>query len=134
MTGSLLRVMRFVAAGSLATGTSVVVLYALITFAHVWYLGASVVSFLAGFCVSFTLQKFWTFRDRAVERIGGQALLYLAIMLANLSLNTALMYVFVEHFDVPPVGSQIAASAIIAFESFFAYRFFVFWRAGMPDA
>ena len=120
------RIVRFIIAGSLATGTNIASLYALIHFVHLPYLLASVAAFLCGFVVSFTLQKFWTFRNKETNIIGQQALSYFLIVLANLSLNTLVVYALVEHAGVNPIIAQALASLLIALESFFAYRFLVF--------
>ena len=130
-SGTLARVVRFVIAGSLATATSATVLYVSITIFGVWYLAASAIGFLAGFLVSFTLQKFWTFRDRNTEDVTRQASIYLAILLVNLGLNTLIVFLLVEYVTFVPVLAQITASLLIACESFFVYQYLFSCRVSL---
>lgn len=127
MYPTLSRIVRFLISGFFATGINIAVLYVLVSFAQMWYLPASIIAFLAGFAASFSLQKFWTFRDRSLDIAGQQALVYFLIVAVNLAINTVLVFVFVEWVQLSPILSQVAASAIIAVESYFAYKFFVFY-------
>jgi putative flippase GtrA len=92
------------------------------------YLLGSILSFCLGFCVSFFSQKFFTFGDTGTNMIHRQLIIYLGITLGNLLLNTSLVYIFVDAFGIWYILSQIFASIIIALESFFLYRRFVFTR------
>ena len=116
------RILRFGISGIAATTTDIAVLYVLIYMLNIWYLAASVFAFIIGFFVSFSLQKFWTFRDHGTEKIGAQATLYLAIVLVNLAINTSIVFLLVEYAGFSPIPAQLVASAIIACESFFLYR------------
>lgn len=120
------RVLRFVIAGSIAAATSATALHISIVVFDLWYITASVVGFFSGFLVSFTLQKFWTFRDTRLDVVGRQVLLYLGILFINLGSNTLLVYVGVEFGGLPPVVAQIGASLLIAFQNFFLYRYLIF--------
>jgi putative flippase GtrA len=90
------------------------------------YLVAAVLAFIIAFGVSFFLQKFWTFGDTKMEGVHRQAGLYLAIAVANLFVNTLLMYIFVDFVHIWYFLSQVIASGLIALFSFFIYRRFVF--------
>lgn len=121
-----LLITRFVISGGLATATNLAVLAVLVHALHVWYVPASAFAFLVAFGVSFTLQKFWTFGDDRTHLLRRQAIIYFCIVLCNLVINTALVYAFVEYLRFMPLIAQALASLIVAFESFFAYRFLVF--------
>jgi putative flippase GtrA len=120
------RAVKYVIAGGTAAAVDIGILYILTDLAHIWYLLSAVLAFAVAFVVSFTLQKFWTFRDRSTENLHAQAGLYLAVALFNLCLNTALMYLLVDIFDIWYVFSQIFVGIFIASFSFFIYRIFVF--------
>ena len=126
MSERVYKILRFGIAGALATGTNITTLYLLHDGAGVWYIPASICAFLVGFVVSFTLQKFWTFRDRDVERWRKQAATYFGIVVCNLTLNTIFVYLFVEYGGLIPVLAQAFSSILIALESFFVYQLFVF--------
>ncbi len=121
-----MRIIRFVISGGLATGVNLFSLYLLLHIIGMWYLTSSIIAFFVGFIVSFTLQKFWTFKDHRKDIIGRQLVIYLAIVLVNLILNTALVYIFVEYGELWPLIAQALAALIIAFEGYFAYKYFVF--------
>ncbi len=131
--GSLL-VIRFLISGGTATAVNVGTLYVLTEFAGLWYILSSVVAFVLAFCVSFTMQKWWTFAERSTHRVGSQAGLYFAVALGNLGLNTLLLYVLVEWFGLWYVIAQLIASAIIAAESFLLYRFVIFGPVHEPPS
>ena len=92
---------------------------------HLWHL----VSFVFAFFVSFVLHKFWTFGDRSQEGMHMQMGAYLFVAVVNLSLNTLLVYLFVEQTGLHYIIAQILASALIAIESFFVYQRFIFKTA-----
>jgi len=121
-----LRIARFLIAGGTATAVNLATLYALVHFAGLWYLLSSVIAFFMGFVVSFTLQKFWTFKDHRTDVVGKQLVVYLGIVLFNLLLNTALVYVLVEYVGFSPIFAQALAALTIAVEGYFAYKIFVF--------
>src|SRR3989344_9133618 len=123
---SLKRIIRFLISGGLATGVNLFALYILIHVIGMWYLTASIIAFFVGFIASFTLQKFWTFKDHRRDVMGKQLVAYLLIVLFNLGLNTGLVYMFVEYVHFWPLIAQALASLIIAAEGFFAYKIFVF--------
>jgi len=120
------RIIRFLISGGLATSMNLLTLYFLAHIMGIWYLTSSILAFFVGFVASFTLQKFWTFRDHRKDIIGRQLVIYLTIVLVNLVFNTALVYIFVEYMELWPLVAQALAALIIAVEGFFAYKFFVF--------
>lgn len=115
------KVLKFGIAGFAAFATNIGVFY-VVSQSGLWYLTASVVGFLSGFVVSFTLQKFWTFGDTRTDVWKQQAGIYFAVILFNLGANTGMVYMLVEYIDVLPAFSQIIATAIVASWSFFAYK------------
>lgn len=117
---------RFGVTGALATTVTLATLFLLADVLRVWYIWASTAAFLLGFGVSFTLQKFWTFKNSRTDVLGVQAIMYLFILLLNLAVNAALMYILVEWAHLPHVVAQALAAVLIAGESFYAYRFLLF--------
>jgi putative flippase GtrA len=83
---------------------------------------ATSIAFLVAFFVSFSLQKFWTFRDKSRDRISKQLLGYLANGLVGLYLNGWLMKLLVEDYALWHLLAQILVSAVIALQNFLVYR------------
>src|SRR5207248_270965 len=90
------------------------------------YLVAATLAFAIAFFVSFALQKFWTFGDRALSGVHMQMTIYFTIAGVNLGINAGLMYVFVDVAHLWYLFSQVLAGGLIALSSFFLYRRFVF--------
>ena len=120
------RIFRFLLSGGTAFGTDIILLYLFTDIFGVWYLASAVAAFILAFGVSFTLQKFWTFKDNSRDGIHMQMGVYFFVAVINLALNTLLVYVFVERADLHYLFAQAVASALIAVESFFIYQHFIF--------
>jgi putative flippase GtrA len=119
-------VIRYIISGGTAAVVDLAVLYFLNSGLKMHYLPAAILAFLVAFGVSFTLQKFWTFRNHSLDDMHQQAFKYLGSALFGLGLNTMLMYVFVDLFHVFVILSQIFAGALVACVTFFISRNLVF--------
>jgi putative flippase GtrA len=118
--------LRYLMSGAAAAASNLLALFLLVQFGRMHYLYASVIAFLASVAVSFTLQKFWTFQDMFIHDVRAQFTRYSAVVLANLTLNTALMYVFVERASLWYVFAQVLTTSIVAVVGYVAYKHFVF--------
>ena len=116
---------RFIIAGGTSALIDLAVLYLLNTVFGIHYLISAILAFIVAFCFSFTLHKFWTFKSHK-EETHKQIIMYLGTSLFGLSLNTFLMYIFVDHIHLPVILSQIFVGAIVACSSFFISRNIVF--------
>ncbi len=101
----------------------------LFVFTHffgIWYVLSSFFAFIFAFIVSFTLQKFWTFKDKGLSRVHSQGFLYFAVQVINLALNTTLLYILVEYLSLHYLLAQIIVGIVVAVWSFFIYQFIIF--------
>lgn len=128
------KLVRYLTSGAAAAASNLVALFLLVQFGHVHYLKASVLAFVISVAVSFTMQKFWTFHDNPVHDVHAQFARYLVVILANLALNTALVYLLVEKAHVWYLAAQFVATVVIAATGYFAYRHFVFRDRIAPSA
>lgn len=119
-------VVRYVIGGTTSACVNLSVLYITNTVIGIYYLLASIVAFCVAFFVSLLLHKFWTFRDHSTENIHKQGAKYLMSSLFGLSLNTLLMYVFVDIVHVNVLVSQVFAGLLVACCTFFISKHFVF--------
>ncbi len=126
------KIVRYVTSGGTATVTNLATLFLLVHFGHVYYLYASILAFIMSVGVSFTMQKFWTFRDTHVHDIHSQFARYVLVIVANLILNTLLMYTLVEKAGVWYLSAQFFTVIVIACLGYFAYRHFVFRERTVP--
>lgn len=126
------KVGRFLFSGGSAAATNLIVYYVAYATFHVHYILASVLAFGLSFIVSFTMQKFWTFRDKSLALVNTQLVKYFVVMIINLAINTALLYWLVEYVHVNKLLAQIVAMAALAFVSFFVYQFVIFKPVPTP--
>ncbi len=121
-----LKVLRYIVSGGTAALVNLATLYTLTEWFSWWYLHSSIVAFAVALLVSFTLQKFWTFRDRAPGRTHRQFFLYVLVIITNLGLNTLILYTLVDFIQLPYLAGQVVAGGLLAIGSFFVYRRFIF--------
>ena len=117
---------NYLFAGGTAAFTNLFVLFLLTHVFGIWYLLSSIIAFLLAFVVSFYLQKHMTFEDHSSDGLHKQMTLYLFVALINLAINTALMYFFVDIVGIWYMFAQVLAAGLVAVESFFVYRAFIF--------
>lgn len=117
--------LRFAIAGGAAVAVNLTALYTFTDILDIHYLLSTVLAFLVAFVASFSLQKFWTFRDHS-KGLHRQLPLYLAMQGANLGLNTLFMFILVRYFHIWYLLSQVLISLLLAFISFFINKRFIF--------
>jgi len=119
-------IIKFIISGGTAASTNLALLF----FFHglfKWDLIFSTsLAFALSFLVSFTLQKFWTFRNYRQDKVAGQLLIYLLNAFIGLNLNGWLMYTLVNKYAVWYLLAQIIVSLIIGFWNFLVYKFIIF--------
>ena len=121
---------RFLFSGGSAAVVDLSLLYLFTDILGWWYLYSATAAFIAAMFVSFTLQKFWTFKDERTEApiINIQGALYVSVALINMTMNNALLYFFVDILGWWHIAAQVVAGFAIAIVSFFSYRAFIFKR------
>jgi len=117
-----MKVAKFVIAGGSAFSVNISFLYVFTEFFGLWYIFSATLAFTLSFLVGFSLNKFWTFADSSIDFIHSQMYIYLGVNLINLVINNTFLYFMVESFAVWYILAQAIASIVIAFESFFVYR------------
>lgn len=117
------RPFKYLVSGGTAAVVNIGTMFVLTHLLSVWYLLASVLGFVLSFVVSFVLQRHWTFEVEGRDGITTHMAQYFAIALANLAINTGIVYGLVEWCGVWSVGAQLVAGVVVSFESFFVYRY-----------
>jgi len=120
------RIVRYIVSGCTAAGVDLVALFVLREYVHLTVNVSVVIAFLIAFVVSFVLQKYWTFDDNKVEESHKQLVAYFSVQVANLFLNSFLVYIFTEKIGIWYMASQFITGILIAFSSFLIYRNFIF--------
>lgn len=120
------KLVRFLIAGGTAAASNLILFFVLVQFGNIYYLYASITSFVFSMVVSFTLQKFWTFRDSVVHDVPQQFARYAFVLSLSLMLNVVLLYSLVETLAIWTFFAQAIAVVVIAMFNYFGYQYFVF--------
>lgn len=116
------QVARFMAGGSIAVFVYWAILYTLTEYFHILYLTSSVIGWVASYFVSFTIQKFWTFKNRDKAGTSRQFKLYVMMAIGILLSNTVFLYALVECAKFDYIIAQIIISPVLTVVSFFTQR------------
>jgi predicted glycoside hydrolase/deacetylase ChbG (UPF0249 family)/putative flippase GtrA len=122
----ILEVMRFLVAGSIATGTNLGLLYIFTELAGIWYLVSALLSYSIATIVSFGLQKFWAFTHRSTEHARREFALYVANNVLGVACNLVGLHLLVEYAQMWYMLAQFILLAIIAAWNFLVFRFVIF--------
>lgn len=117
---------RFIVSGGTATAANLGILFLLTHFLGFWYLTSSIVAFAFAFCISFALQKVWTFENKSREHVHVQAMLFMAIILLGLGMNTLLIYALVQYAHLHYLIAQLITGIFIAVMNYFSYKNLIF--------
>jgi len=119
-------VIKFIFAGGTAGVTDLVLLF-LFHGVFKWGLVFSTsAAFILSFLISFTLQKFWTFRNYRQDRVVRQFFIYILNAFIGLNLNGLLMHILVNKYAVWYLLAQIIVNLAIGVWNFIVYKFLVF--------
>lgn len=122
------KLVKFAVSGGAAAVFNVALLYVFVRWFGVWYLSASVFTFVLSVFAHFALQKLWVFVNRDTERVHLQFLKFGALALVNLSLNTLGLYALVGLLAVNYLLAQACLRVVLAIMNYFSYELFVFVR------
>jgi dolichol-phosphate mannosyltransferase len=121
-----MRILKYLVTGLIGISINLGMLHLFVQGLGVYYLHASIMAVSISTIVGFILQKYWTFADQSSERLHRQFILYVIIAIANIGINTLVVYVLsgVLHFHY--LIGQFAGAAVVALTSFFLYRYVLF--------
>lgn len=116
------KIVRYVVSGGTAAAVNLCLTW-ILERAGLEYLTVVTIAFIAALLVSFSLQKFFTFRDMDRSDAHKQFASFLVIAVINLFVNDLLVYVQYDLLGFRHlVVEEAIASVIIAIYSFFFYK------------
>jgi len=127
------RIIKYLIAGGTGTAVNLVLLYFFTDILDIWYLVSACLAFVLSLLVSFFLQKFWTFDDTGRDAMHRQMMAFLLVATINFFLNGLLMVLFVEVFKAWYMLAQFLINGLIAIESYFVYKLFIFNQGVKPE-
>jgi putative flippase GtrA len=119
-------IIKFTIAGSLAGGVDLIFLFLLHGVLKMNVLFATSLAFIASFAVSFSLQKFWTFRNYHKDKIVNQLVVYFLNALLSLGLNVFFMHILINNYGVWYLLAQIIVNVTIGIWNFVIYKTIIF--------
>ena len=119
-------VVKFFVAGCFASSTDLVFLYIFHSLFNWPIVLSTSLAFVLSFVVSFTMQKFWTFRDFNHNKTAGQFILYILNAFITLNINGIMMHALVIDYKIWYLLSQVIVNVTIGIYNFFIYRWIVF--------
>jgi len=119
-------IIKFAVAGCFAGGANLIFLFLFHGLFHWWLLVSTSLSFILSFAVSFTMQKFWAFRNPGHGEVARQLTVYFLNAFLGLIINGYLMHLLTNQLGVWYLLSQIIVGLSLGVWNFCIYRFVVF--------
>lgn len=120
------RIVRYVIGGGTSAVVNLTVFFVSNSVFHVHYIVSSILAFIIAFFVSWTFQKFWTFKDHSRDNMHIQGFYYLLNSIFGLGLNTLILYICVHYLSFIPILGQIVAGGLTAFCTFYISKKYIF--------
>ncbi|PLX27324.1 hypothetical protein C0583_03330 [Candidatus Parcubacteria bacterium] len=124
------RIVKFLFSGTSAALVNIFSLYVFHGLARINVVVSACLAFILAFIVSFTLQKFWTFKNDNKERMFQQMFWYMVVGLCGLGITATSIYVLVNIFHVFYILSQVIINVVLAVINFFIYKLLIFRVVG----
>jgi putative flippase GtrA len=122
---TLTKFIKFSIVGFVNTVSSYSLFYILLELAEINYVISTISAYILGILVSYLGNKYWTFRIiRSVWRL--EFIKYMILNLIGLAINTSIMILLVENFDIHPLIAQVIAMSVVIFYNFFGSKLWVF--------
>jgi putative flippase GtrA len=84
------------------------------------------ISFAISIIVNFSLQKFWTFSNLALNLAHTQFAKFILVAIGNMAMNSVIMYALSNIFGFWYLGAQVITIGILSILNFVLYRQFIF--------
>lgn len=126
MNSPLIKFIRFAVAGGLSALINIALLYVLVQWLDMWYLAASVVSFIISVGIHFIVQKVWVFAHHEHGTVSVQFITFVSLALINLAINAPLMYICVSVAGINYLVSQVVVRIVLACLNYVAYERLIF--------
>ncbi len=111
---------RFATVGGIGVFLNLAIVYALVEFAHLWYVASATAAFFIVAVNNFVWNKVWTFRDRRVgpRVVGIQLGRFLASSFVSLGINLSVLALLVEGLAVWYILAQLLAIGVAVLANF----------------
>ena len=121
-----IQIIRYILAGGIATASNMGVLFICVHYFKLWYLFGAIISFCCAVLISYTLQKFFVFKNYSRENIHKQFFAFFIFNFAMLGVNTLLMYLFVDIINFYYLFAQALSSILCACVNYIYFNKIIF--------
>ncbi len=115
----------FAIVGAINTGFSFII-YLLLLKLGLYYILASIVSYMAGIIVSYILNTKFVFKE---QKTMSNLSKFVSVYLTALIINLSLLYFLVDIIGMNPVLGQIAVTLLVLFYNYILQKFWTFKKA-----
>ena len=102
---------RYAITGSIAFSTEYATFYLLYHIMELWYVWSNSIAMTVAFSISFTLNRFWSFKSQRNAFL--QFIMYGTLFLINVFVSNMAMLLFTDVLGVKPLLSKLIAVGII---------------------
>jgi putative flippase GtrA len=90
----------------------------------IWYVTASVVGSILGFCTAFLCHKYFVFKKKKefMKHLGR----YFVVDMVSTALATLILFGLVEHLYLPEESAKVLSMGSVILWNYFLYKFFVY--------
>lgn len=121
-----MRIIKYLASGCIGIVVNLGSLFILADLFGFYYLSSSILAVSFSTVVGFLLQKYWTFEAGSSQGTRRQFVLYVAVAILNILLNTLIVYLLVDFSGFHHLPAQFAGAAIVAVSSYVIYKKIIF--------
>ncbi len=105
---------KSVFSGGLSALVYLILAFVLTELFEVWYLASTVAAFLLAGMLNFVLQKMWVFSEKSLERSRYQLPSFIIVVILNLLITTAGIYILVGIMGVRHIFAQVLVLGVLA--------------------
>lgn len=122
---------KYFVVGGVCTVLDFALLFTLKEYFNIYYLTASVISFMSGTLLNYYLCTFWIFKIRTVENRRLEMLYYVIITGVGLGINSLLIWVFTAFLGYYFMLSKLLATFVTYWWNFGARKYFLHTKAAL---
>ena len=120
------KIIRYLFAGGVSTGSNLFILFILVNYFELWYLTSGTISFCSAVIITYLLNKLFVFNNYSKENIHKQFTLFFIFQLIMLGVNTLLMYILVDMVGLWYMFAQAISSLTTAIINYIFFNKIVF--------
>lgn len=118
------QILKFGLVGGMAFVIDYVLLYVCTEFLHIHYLISSIISFTVSVIFNYILSIKWVFDVKKKQDVK-DFVIFIILSVIGLGINSLIMYVMVEKFEVYYMLSKIVSTAVVMVYNFITRKIFV---------